>query len=360
LLAAFLQEDSGPRHVEISIVVPSATEYAVGDLQAALREVGTVLDLDVQSAPVASGAAAVVALRSGAVDIVIDGTRVQWHRKVDTVEQALVQNALQVAVRQERARALGLPESTLDALLAVVPIQTARLEPADPSAGVRAGTAGVGVVLLFLSIQIHGNAVLMGVVEEKSTRVVEVLLGRARPRSLLIGKIVGIGAVGIAQVTLVAGAALAASLAVRSVDVPRVPIDAILWFVVWFILGFTLYATVFAGLGSLVSRQEDAQAVVTPAMLPFLAAYILSITMVGSPDSQVARVAALVPLTAPMTMPVRIAAGHPYWWEIAASLALLVWTITLALRVASRLYERNLLRSGGRVSVVDALRNLRR
>jgi ABC-2 type transport system permease protein len=359
LLSAFLQDDHSPRHVDVQVVESSAVSYSVADLEAALRQVGAVLELDVQSDPAPSRSAADDALRHGRADIVVDGTSAEWHRKVDTVEQALVQNAIQVAVRQTRARDLGLPRATFDALLAPVAVPTSTLEPADPSSGVRAATAGVGVVLLFLSIQIHGNAVLMGVVEEKSTRVVEVLLGRARPRSLLIGKVVGIGVVGITQVVLVALAALAASLAVRSVDVPKVPIDAILWFVVWFVLGFGLYATVFAGLGSLVSRQEDAQAVVTPAILPFLAAYLLSLSMVGSPDSKVARIAAIFPLTAPMTMPVRIAAGNPYWWEIAASLVALMLTIALALQFAARLYERNLLRSGARIGLFASLRNRR-
>jgi ABC-2 type transport system permease protein len=199
----------------------------------------------------------------------------------------------------------------------------------------------------------------MGVVEEKSSRVVEVLLNHLRPRHLLAGKVIGIGALGLLQLVLVLLSALTALAAVRGVDVPNVPIDALFWFVVWFLLGFGLYATAFAMGGSLVSRQEDASSVVTPISIPFIASYVLSFGIAGSPDSTFATVLSLIPITAPMTMPVRIEAGDPGAAQITASVVISLVSIYVLMVVAGRVYARNVLRTGARVSWKSALRAAR-
>ncbi len=356
--------DDARAHVRIALVDdagvdPGADTPRVSSLRTTLADIGTALARDVTTTVVATRADGELLVRGAKADVLIDGTGAVWNTRVDAVQKALVQASVQSVVRDQRAKMLGLTDAALAQLVQPASLTTSTLHARQADDARRAGTAGIGLVLLFLSIQIHGAAVLMGVVEEKSSRVVEVLLGHVRPRSLLIGKVIGIGIVGLTQVILVAGSALVALLSVRSIDAPKVPPDAIAWFVVWFVLGFALYATIFAGLGSLVSRQEDAQSVVTPATVPLLVSYFIGFAAVANPNALVARIASLVPLSAPMVMPVRIAAGSPAVWEIATSLALVVGAIVAVVQISSRVYERNVLRSGPRGSLATAWRAAR-
>lgn len=362
VLSAVFHEDERERS-RIALVDTAASSDDVpgaAAMQVVLPQFGDALELDVRTFTVANRADANAALRDGSADVVIDGVVAVWRKKVDNVEQAVIQASMQSVVRDQRAASLGLSAQQVAAMVAPVAFTSTTLESVDADAGVRAGTAAAGLILLFLSVQIHGAAVLMGVVEEKSSRIVEVLLGHVRPRALLAGKVVGIGAVGLVQVTLVAASALIATLLVRSVDAPRVPAAVIVWFVVWFVLGFALYATIFAGLGSLVSRQEDAQSVVTPATIPLLASYFVGFAAVANPDSTLARVASLVPFSSPMVMPVRIAAGSPPAREIALALVLVVALIALVLRIAAVVYERNVLRTGSPATLRAAWQAIRR
>ena len=363
VISAVVHDDARTR-VRIALVDDAGVDHGadtpkVSSLRDALPDIGIALSRDVLTTVAITRTDGEALLRTGKVDVLIDGTTAVWNRRVDAVQKALVQAAAQSVVRDQRAKQIGLDNAELDQLVQPVSLNTSTLHPRESDDAIRAGTAGIGLVLLFLSIQIHGAAVLMGVVEEKSSRVVEVLLGHVRPRSLLVGKITGIGIVGLTQVLLVASSALLALVTVRSIDAPKVPADAIGWFVVWFVLGFALYATIFAGLGSLVSRQEDAQSVVTPATVPLLVSYFIGFAAVASPNALVARIASLVPLSAPMVMPVRIAAGSPAIWEIALSLALVAGTIVAVVHLAGRVYERNVLRSGPRGSLATAWRSAR-
>jgi ABC-2 type transport system permease protein len=209
--------------------------------------------------------------------------------------------------------------------------------------------------VLFMAVAFYGGFVLMGVVEEKSSRVVEVLLSRLRPTELLSGKIVGIGLVGLAQLCLVAGSALVA-LRFSTNSVASTTPGTMGWLVFWFILGYGFYSVLYATLGSLVSRQEEAQSVQFPVTAILLVAYFLSMAATRSPDSLTAVVGSLLPPTAPMVMTVRMAHGGVPWWEIALAAALTLATIWALVRLAGRVYTGAVLRIGPRVRLRDALR----
>ncbi|HEX7095072.1 MAG TPA: ABC transporter permease [Acidimicrobiales bacterium] len=353
VLTSVIRDDDDRRNVDIGVVDPSPA------LAQALVDAGDALDTDVVVVELRDAADAEQAVRDGDIDLAVTADAVLWEDDTSDVDGAIVRSAVQSATILERASELGIGEQALAELLAPVPLEDRFVEPEDDDRGARIATATIGVVLLFIAIQTYGNMVLMGVIEEKSSRVVEVLLNHLRPRHLLAGKVLGLGALGLTQMVLVVVAAIVALASGRGVDVPDVPIDALIWFVVWFVLGFALYATAFAMAGSLVSRQEDATSVVTPISLPFFAAYIVSFVIVGSPDSAGAVVLSLVPLTAPMIMPVRIAAGDPSAAEIVVSMALTVAAIYATVVLAGRVYARNILRTGARVPWGAALRGLR-
>jgi ABC-2 type transport system permease protein len=353
VLTAALQDEDDRRHVDIGVVDASPA------LQQALVDVGDQLDTDVVVTDLTDADTAERAVSDGTVDLALVDGQLIWERETNDIDSAIVRSALQSAATIERASELGVDSEVLAELLQPVAVEERFLEEEDADRGVRVATASVGVILLFLAIQTYGNMVLMGVIEEKSSRVVEVLLNHVRPRELLAGKILGLGAVGLTQLVAVAASGLVALAAMRGVDVPNVPADAIVWFVVWFLLGFGLYATAFAMAGSLVSRQEDASSVVAPISIPFIASYLVSFTILGSPDSTYAIVLSLVPITAPMVMPVRIAAGDPSAFQIALSVGLTVVAIYALVLIAGRVYSRNVLRTGARVSWRSALSSAR-
>jgi ABC-2 type transport system permease protein len=354
IVATSIVRDHGGRaHLDVGVV-------AGADItDTSLLDAGDAVDTNVDVHDYADQDAADAALHAGEIDVSISATAVTWHEAASDIDNAIVRSALRSSAVETRAAQLGIPSSTLTQLLAPVDLPERVLEPESSESGVRVATATIGVIVLFIAIQTYGNFVLNGVIEEKSSRVVEVLLNHVRPRQLLAGKIIGLGALGLLQMLFVLAGALVALFAVRDIHVPKVPVDALVWFVVWFLLGFALYATAFAMAGSLVSRQEDAASVVTPVMLPFLGSYFASFAIAGSPDTTFAKVLSIVPVTAPMTMPVRIAAGHPSAGEIALSLVLTIAAIVALIRLAGRVYARNLLRTGARQTWGAALRSLR-
>ncbi len=207
------------------------------------------------------------------------------------------------------------------------------------------------------AVRLFASLVLTGVLEEKASRVVEVILARIPARALLAGKIAGIGLLGLAQIGVTALAALVAVTAVHSIDVPAVRGSVLAWAMVWFVLGYALYATVYGALGSLGSRAEDAQSVAGPVMVLLTMAYFASFFMIAQPASAAARTISYFPLTAPMAMPGRIAMGATAWWEPVVAAALTLATIAGLVHLAGRLYTSAILHSGPRLSLKDAWRS---
>jgi ABC-2 type transport system permease protein len=209
-------------------------------------------------------------------------------------------------------------------------------------------------IVLFVAISTYGNLVLSGVVEEKSSRVVEVLLARMPARNLLAGKVAGIGLLGLAQFAVTALVAVVAMVIVDSVDVPAARGTVLAWVVAWFVLGYALYAVVYGVLGSLASRTEDAQSVAGPVIAVLIAGYFVSFAAVGDPDSTLAVVASFLPPTAPLAMPNRIAMGATAWWEPAIAVALTLAAIAALVRLGGRVYAGAILHSGPTLRLRDA------
>ena len=240
--------------------------------------------------PYASLAAGEQAVRQGRLDVLVAGARrLEWKGRPDEQLKAVVTGAIQLATVRERAATAGISPGALAALLAPVPVASVELGPvAGRSPGDEMAVL-VMTVVLFFGISVFGQMVLTGVLEEKASRVVEVLLARIPARALLAGKIAGIGLLGLAQIGVTALAALVAVTAVHSIDVPAVRGPVLAWALVWFVLGYALYATVYGALGSLGSRVEDAQAVAGPVMVVMMVAYFASFATIGQPDSAAAR-----------------------------------------------------------------------
>jgi ABC-2 type transport system permease protein len=308
--------------------------------------------------PYASLAAGERAVRQGQVDVLVaDARRLEWKGRADEQLKAVLTGAIQLATVRERAAAAGISPGALAALLAPVPVASVQLGPvAGRSPGDEMAVL-VMTIVLFFGISVFGQMVLTGVLEEKASRVVEVLLARVPARALLAGKIAGIGLLGLAQIGVTALAALIAAAAVRSVDVSAVRGPVLAWALIWFMLGYALYATVFGALGSLGSRVEDAQAVAGPVLVVMTVAYFASFVTVGKPDSAAAKALSYFPLTAPMAMPGRIAMGAAAWWEPVAAAVVTLAVIAGLVVLAGRVYTRAILHSGPSLSLRDIWRD---
>ncbi|NNE74398.1 MAG: ABC transporter permease [Acidimicrobiales bacterium] len=280
-----------------------------------------------------------------------------WHEEVDPIAEALVGATLGQVGFGARAAAVGLdPVEAAELVFGALPERRV-LEASSQSDDIRFTVGFISMMLTFVAIQTYGALMVMSVIEEKSTRVVEVLLAQIRPRQLLAGKTLGNGVLALGQF-LVVLIALGVAMALTSdVDIPSSLWGALPLAFVTFVLGFMLYALMFAAAGSLLSRQEDSQQVLLPMMVPLFVAYITGIGAAqNGAESGFARLLSLFPLTSPMLLPVRLADGEMPTWELVLALVLLMAAIVGVLVIAERIYSFALLRTGTRVSLRDAMR----
>jgi ABC-2 type transport system permease protein len=217
--------------------------------------------------------------------------------------------------------------------------------------------ANLGVVFLFAVLIMYSSMIINGVIEEKGSRVVELLIEAVPARQLMTGKVLGLGIVGLGQ-TLVIFGPPAVVLSVAARDVVPAGVGALAWLVVlWFLLGYAFYAVIAAGFGALVSRPEEAQAVLVPANVLMITGYLVGFVAVNAPDATFARVFGWLPPTAPYVMLVRQVLGTPTTVEVLGSLTLMVLAIVGATLLAARLYRGGILRIGARVRLRDAWRS---
>ncbi len=261
--------------------------------------------------------------------------------------------ALDVA---DRAAELGLTAADVAALIGEGAYPIRSLEPETDEQQANRAFAFVGSILLFISIVTYGQWILIGVIEEKTNRVVEVVLGAVRPHLLLAGKVAGIGLLGLGQLLGTAAIGLTAITIAGTFTLPSATVSVVGNVVFWFVLGYAFYATAYAAAGALVSRQEEAQNVAFPLTIVLTAAYFIAAASIGG-DNPVLRVTSLLPPFAPMTMPLRIAGGDASTVEIGVSILLMVGAVYVLIRIAGRVYSGGLLRTGGKVRIRDAWRS---
>ncbi len=301
-------------------------------------------------------------VRSGELDALVTGTPNAPRLIVEQGASEELRAALETVARQraldaELARS-GLDPGQVRASISDVGVRVTSLQPVDPQQAQRLGLAMAAGFLLYFMLISSGQMVAQGVVEEKSSRVVELLLSTLRPSQLLAGKVLGIGLTGLLQFVLTAGAGLVAVGAAGVMTLPSTALAGTLgWALVWFLLGFFFYATIMAAAASLVSRQEDLQGVVTPVVMALIAPFLVGVTILpNNPESTVGAVLSLIPGFSPMLMPMRIALGVAPVWQVATSLVLIVVATLGLLWLGGRVYRNAVLRTGARVKITEALR----
>lgn len=362
--AAGLDADRADVRVIAPGGLPAAERAAVADVMAKRREGYLVLD----ARTVAGDSARYAGRNASSVGAI---TRLQT-----AVRQAVLLQRLEAAgVSTERARDLTTR--------ARVQLATERIT--DRGRG-GSGTANLALAfstsfLLYMTIVLYGQSVLRGVLEEKTTRVAEVVVSSVRPETLMAGKVLGVGAVGLTQLVIwvggtmfvaaylapffvrpaAAGAAASggagAALAAGVLD--QISPSFVALFLLFFLLGYTFYAALNAAAGSMVNSEQEAQQVAQPIIFMLVASALLIQPVVLNPASGLARVASLVPLSAPIIMPLRASLTVVPWWEMALSVGLLVLGCIGAVWIAARIYRTGILMYGKRPSLGELMRWVR-
>ena len=318
-----------------------------------LQQQGGALDTEVTVVELADEAAARTAVAEEDVDAaLLDPTGSRPELLVqsaggsteDLVQSALA--ALSVADQLTEAGVLLEPAPAVDVVA---------LEADEEDRTQATIVALLGVGLLYFLFILFGQFVAQGVVEEKSSRVVELLLATMRPWQLLAGKIVGLGLLGLMQIAVIAVVGVAGALAFDVVDLPGQLIGTVLTVLAWFVIGYAFYAAVFAVAASLVSRQEDLGSVLTPTSIVLVVGFVIAVQAAQDPGSTMATVTSFIPGLSPMVMPVRQAAGEAAWWEVGLAVLLMLLAIAVIVRIGGRIYSGALLRTGGRLKLREAL-----
>ena len=228
------------------------------------------------------------------------------------------------------------------------------LNPSTTDPGLRYIVAiGLGIIFL-LSAQLFGSTIAQSVVEEKQTRVVELLISAIPVRALLAGKVLGNTILAMGQILVLAAIAVVGLTVTGQSEVLQVIGAPLAWFAVFFLLGFILLAALFAAAAAMVSRMEDVGSTTAPLIYLIMIPYFLVIFFNDNP--LVLGIMSYVPFSAPVGMPMRLFTGEAQWWEPLLSLGILAVTCVGAIWVGAKIYENSLLRMGARVKLSEALR----
>jgi ABC-2 type transport system permease protein len=290
----------------------------------------------------------------------VDGALIDQTFVVDEVAPAQLVQLVQLAVAAERQDAIldryQVTPQDRDVLESGPQLEVESLQPGDPNRSQNEAIAFVGMILLYGQLFGYGVWVASGVLEEKSSRVVEILLAAMHARQLMAGKIVGIGLLGLAQLVFIGGFAIALALLTGAIDLPGSAASIALLDIGYFVLAFAFYASLFAVAGALVSRMEELQNVLVPVNLVIIVSFFISISALSNPDSLLVRVASILPTSSALAMPVRIVLDVASWWEVALSVGLSIASTLLLIPLAGRAYAGAVLRTGGRVKLREAWR----
>ncbi len=324
-------------------------------LDAEVRAVAVSVGLTVTLVTEPDWSAARAAVAAGRIDLVVDGRGKMLVRDpvsdTDTSAAARLVRDLSAVLGAQRAFAkAGLTPAQAAAVANAKPLPVESLHAVRKERTTSEATALIGVILIFIVLSQYLTWTLMGVMEEKASRVVEVLLSTLRPLQLLAGKVIGIGVVALLQaVSLVAFALLLAKAVGSSLAQGAAPF-VVAATLLWLILGYAFYSWLYAAAGSLAERQDQIQSLALPLGAPLIFGYIVSLTGVSTGHaSLLVRVLAYIPFTAPLTMPTLVGFGDAAWWQFLASALISAGCTVLVALAAAYVYRAAVLRTGARV-----------
>lgn len=297
-----------------------------------------------------------------------------------------LENVIERAVEQQRLAAQNAPPDVLEIVNANVPVRTVQLTETGEEVGNSELYAVVGFIMgfaIYIAVFIYGAQVMYGAMEEKNSRVVEVVVSSVRPFDLLMGKVLGIGAMGLLQMVIWSVLALAgltfagtiiaqfmnpadlnlpadasqeAVLQAANFNIPAFSPMIFVWFVLFFVGGYLLYASLFAAIGAAVDQQQDAQTLMAPITMLIIIPIVFITFLLESPNSPLSVILSLIPFFSPILMVVRIAITDVPLWQILLSYVLLIATFIASIWVSARIYRVGILMYGKKPGFRDLFR----
>lgn len=289
--------------------------------------------------------AARAAARDGDVDAAVVGDRIVVKDDVPDSLAAILDRSARAAQVNRGVADGAIDEDVAEGLASPSVLRVEALDPTDDDEQARRAMATFGMFLLFAQIFSFGYAVAGGIVEEKSSRVVEVLLAKVRPSELLTGKILGTWVLTTAQMVAFAVIGVVGASATGSLDLPPGWPGVIATLFLWYLVAYLFFACVFAICGALAASPEEMQSTTMPAMFLVMIGYFAAFAAIGDPSGTVAVVASFFPSSAPMVMPLRAAVGEVPGWQVALSVAITLGIGALLVPVAGRIYRGSVLQT---------------
>ncbi|MGE3466401.1 MAG: ABC transporter permease [Pyrinomonadaceae bacterium] len=287
----------------------------------------------------------------------------------DFVANETLRDALNQAVRSQRLADANIDESLLKDLSQNVAFEAKSISETGEekdSDSLFIASLVIGM-MIYISLTIYGQVIMGAVVEEKETRIAEILFSSARPFELMFGKLVGVGLAGLTQIGIWV-ASLAAMLAVLATQadtgqllssLPSITPLMVFYFLLYFVVGYFIYASIFALIGSMVTTVQEAGQFAFPPIMLMLIGFYFCFAVIRDPNSSLSFWVSIAPLFAPLTMPVRILAEMPPFWQIALSISLNCLTIAGLVWLASRVYRVGMLMYGKRATIPEVLKWIR-
>ncbi|HKP82730.1 MAG TPA: ABC transporter permease [Pyrinomonadaceae bacterium] len=287
----------------------------------------------------------------------------------DVFSRGRLVSALNRALRQQRLIEANVDSTTREELFQPVNVQAVKIGAGGPERDSGESFAlvfGVGFVM-YIAILMYGQIVLGAVIEEKETRIAEILFSSVKPFTLMMGKLVGVSLVALTQLTIwglafsafaLYGAGVLASSGVNA-NIPSIPLSQYIYFGLFFLLGYFVYATIYALVGSMVTTAQEGGQLAVPIVLILVVSFYVFFPVSRAPDSSFSFWASMIPLSAPVAMLVRIVTQTPPFWQIALSLLIGFSTVLAIMWVAARVYRVGMLMYGKRASITEALRWVR-
>jgi ABC-2 type transport system permease protein len=282
----------------------------------------------------------------------------QPRSKADVIGRGRIADAIRATLTRQSLTQSGMGATQVDTLLE--PVHLDSIGKKDSSTAAFGSAYGMFFLMYFV-ILFYGMNVARSIIEEKTSRVFEVLLATIRPEEMLAGKVIGVGAVGLTQVGIwIAIALVIINFLLTGSDIHIFP-TAIqtVFFIVFFLLGYLLYSSIAAALGAITNSEQELQQMNIFLMLPLIACSVVIFGIVTNPDSMTARVFSFIPLCTPLIMYTRIVVGKPTVFAVGLSLFDLVATIILVLWIASRIYRVGILMYGKKPNLPEIMRWLK-
>jgi len=299
--------------------------------------------------------------------------------------QARLENLIERTVRNVRLAERNVPDEVQRIMNADLDIVGHTItEEGTEQQSIFSGLLSLMMALaVYMAVFVYGQYVMQGVIEEKSNRVVEIVVSSVKPFELLMGKVLGIGSLGLMQMivwVVLAGAGLTfggtiialfvdpadlgvapdasseAIMQAAGVTLPTIPVSVVVWFILFFLGGYLLYASLFAAVGSAVEQQQDAQNLLYVILLPLIIPIVASTYVLQLPNSMISAVLSYVPFFSPVLMPVRMSATTVPTWEVLISYALLIAGFLVMIWIASRIYRVGIFMYGKAASLSELAR----